>query len=245
MKLAAAALVTLGGLLLHFLGDVSHRVYLQTLRLDAGLFPQTVDALVINGYFTLMGRFSVGLDSLKTNLWFIVPAIVALWLYAFLVRELVEYLDRSLSKKEWRPLGNAALRRLVQAGMIILAVSAAIPLFLYAALALLKPPAALGITAGRDAALRDTAMFLGGCKQPSIAAGCVELRKGEECLARGFVVSSTTSHIAIFDVRQQRAVAFERAGTTLHGDARSDLPESPDARSEADARSTVCAGRGT
>ena len=110
----------------------------------------------------------------------------------------------------------------------------AIPITLVVLILCMITPAALGEASGVEAAKHDLAYFKKGCEAANIAAGCLELRKGSEVLARGFVIDSTDSHIAIFDVQQQRARALERAGTELIGDTPTALISLPNTKPKSD-----------
>lgn len=64
-------------------------------------------------------------------------------------------------------------------------------------------PAAFGETAGKAAAIAHASEIQKGCNQSKIP--CAELKSGRETIAKGYVLDSSLSHIAIFDVDLQRA----------------------------------------
>lgn len=225
-KVAAAVGITGGGLLLHFIGATSHRVYLQALRLDPGLFPKTTDWIVISGYYTLIDRIAVMLKLISDNWLATVLGVFGLCVYLFVVRVLSQYVEKKLSGKIHPKWLKSWRGDLLESVLISCLVYLSVPLALLFLMVLMIPPAALAETAGLDSARRDLALFKNGCVNATPISGCLALRKGAELMAYGFLVDSTDSHIAIFDVGQQRARAFERAGTELVGDYPSSLEQS-------------------
>jgi hypothetical protein len=81
-KLAAAAGITGGGLLLHFLRAISHRTYLNALSLDAGLFPRTTDWTMITGYYMAMDRFTAMFSLFVANAWIALVGMFSIALYS-------------------------------------------------------------------------------------------------------------------------------------------------------------------
>ena len=84
-------------------------------------------------------------------------------------------------------------------------------------------PSVLGEASGTAHAKRETLDFKKGCensKQP-----CIELRKGGEVLGSGFVLDSSSSHIAIFDALLQRARIIPRDAVELISGRTPVLPE--------------------
>lgn len=76
-----AVTATVGGLSLHLMGQVAHRVYLHQMGVNAGQFPKTTDWLVINGYYTLGGRSLALVQAFFAHTGQIVLAILLLAVY--------------------------------------------------------------------------------------------------------------------------------------------------------------------
>jgi hypothetical protein len=194
------ALVALGSVILHFIGDVSHRQYLKFWGVDSGLFPKSTDWILINGYYSLVTRFIVILDVIFKNLlWLAVVAIVAGLYVAFLLSpmgggrgELPSWLKR---RPEW-------VRRLFANMLTTALFVAAFPLALFVLTSVMVIPAALGEGAGRATAESELGVFQKGCV--ASARPCVEVRKEGQLVATGFVLDSSTSYLAIFDERTQQ-----------------------------------------
>jgi hypothetical protein len=77
-----------------------------------------------------------------------------------------------------------------------------VPSALFLLTAFMAVPAALGETAGKAAAESEASEYRRGCKDSNIP--CAELKRGDQTIATGFVLDSSPSHIAIFDVQLQR-----------------------------------------
>lgn len=230
-KLAAAAGITGGGLLLHFLGAISHRTYLNALSLDAGLFPRTTDWTMITGYYMAMDRFTAMFSLFVANAWIALVGMFSMALYMFCVQQAGRFTEQKLkgtAPPRWLKGWPAELASVL---MIASIVCLSIPLTLALAILLMVGPAALAETAGQQAAQRDLAQFRKGCAAALATAKCMEIHKNGTLVARGFLIDSTESHIAIFDVDQQRAHAMERAGTELLGEVLPAKDKSKDVQS--------------
>lgn len=82
----ATALVAVGTVTLHLIGDVRHRHYLNYWGIDAGLFPKTADWILINGYYGVVDRFVAILIAILGNLHWLAAAAVILGLYGFILQ---------------------------------------------------------------------------------------------------------------------------------------------------------------
>ncbi|WP_143696844.1 hypothetical protein [Variovorax sp. YR752] len=52
----------------------------------------------------------------------------------------------------------------------------------------------------------------------------MELRKGSDVVAKGFLITSSPTHIAIYDVQMRAARALERGGTELRSEIKPAAP---------------------
>lgn len=194
------ALVALGSVILHFIGDVSHRQYLKFWGIDPGLFPKSTDWILINGYYSLVTRFIAILDVIFKNLhWLAAAAIVVGFYVAVLLTpmgggrgEIPAWLKR---RPEW-------VRRLLRNMFTTALFVGAFPLAMFILTSVMVIPAALGEGAGRATAESELGAFQKGCT--ASARPCVEVRKEGHVVATGFVLDSSTSYLAIFDERTQQ-----------------------------------------
>lgn len=197
----ATAFVAVGAVTLHLIGDVRHRHYLSYWGIDAGLFPKTADWILVNGYYGVVDRFVAILIAILGNLHWLAAATVILGLYVFILQsptggtsgEAPQWL---LRQPEWR-------RRLIRQMLLTALFVSVVPCALFLLTALMAVPAALGETAGKTAAESEASEYRRGCKDSKIP--CAELKREDQTIATGFVLDSSPSHIAIFDVQLQRA----------------------------------------
>lgn len=196
-----AAVVASGTATLHLIGDVRHRSFLQYWDVDPGLFPKPTDWILINGYYGVVDRFiSVGV-ALLSNLHWLALAAVILGLYIFVLLSPLNGVPGVpsqwlLRQPEW---ARRLLRQMVLTALFVTVA----PLALIMLTAFMAVPAALGELAGKSAAESASAEFTKGCG--TSRTFCTELKKNGETVATGFLLDSSSSHIAIFDVQMQRS----------------------------------------
>jgi len=76
-------------------------------------------------------------------------------------------------------------------------------------------PATLGQSAGADLYNHDMQVFSQGCKAATANQHCVQVLKLGHVGVQGFLIDSSPTHIAIYDLKLKQARAFERAGMEL------------------------------
>ncbi|MFP8780123.1 hypothetical protein [Hydrogenophaga sp. RWCD_12] len=194
------ALVALGSVILHFIGDVSHRQYLKFWGIDAGLFPKSTDWILINGYYSLVTRFIAILEVIFKNVHWLATAAILLGLYmGFLLTPIGS--GRGVMH-EWLQRRSARYRNFLRITYFTALLVGALPLAMFVLTSVMVIPAALGEEAGRAAAENELDVFRKGC---SISTPrCVEARREGQLVATGFVLDSSTSYLAIFDERTQQ-----------------------------------------
>lgn len=202
--LTASASVTL-----HLMGVATHRAYLRSWGLDEGLFPKPVDWLLINGYSAAFDR---GVTLLK-----LMSANFAWAGFAFLVVSLyftvLDYFGTSRSERQmtWLDWLPERLRQFTIRCFRTLTTLLALFFLLIATLALSALPMALGSAAG-DALMRQEEKEFGtNCSNAKYS--CVEIKKEEKVIGKGFVIDSSTAYIAIFDITKMTVRAIPRDGT--------------------------------
>jgi hypothetical protein len=199
------ALVAIGTVTLHLIGDLRHRHYLKFWGIDAGLFPKTTDWILINGYYGAVDRFVAILTAMLGNLSWMAVAAVILGLYVFI---LLSPVGGSSGKAPAWLLRQPPWRlRLIQQMLLTAAFVAAVPCALFLLIALMVVPAALGEAGGKISAEKEASEYRKGCLHSKIP--CVEVKAEAKTIATGFVLDSSLSRIAIFDAQLQRARVIE------------------------------------
>jgi hypothetical protein len=219
LKATAAIGTAVGGYLVHLSGAISHRRYVSEWGLDPGLFPLSTEATFIEGFYALIDR----LAKIQTTIWsegalFGISIVLLLTVLLFAR----QWIDRKLSTVsvpkppvwffKWQ--GD-----LLQSFMISAIVVLALQLPITVLILLMAGPAALAESAGQEAAKRELATFRKGC-DGDVQMRCMELRKGSDVLAKGFLLTSSPTHIAIYDVQMRAARALERSGTELRSETK-------------------------
>lgn len=220
IKILAATGVT-GGVALHFLGHVSNNHYLRMWGLDPGQFPKSLDWASINGYYTLFERLTSIFHILVENwqtlayLWLGSTVVVLYWFFLSYLSKKMEpeklefWLQRHFPKWAHIPLIGAGIGGLMTIFLPSLFLTGSI---------LLAVPGLLGESRGEAVYKSHLERFQKGCEEISRRPLCIEIRKDGKPLAKGFLIDSSESHIALFDVSLQRARVLERAGTEIIAD---------------------------
>lgn len=219
-----AATATVGGLSLHLIGQVAHRVYLSRMGINAGQFPKTTDWLVINGYYTLGEQFLGLMRAFFAHTGLIVLAILGLGVYMYGMEILGQWLNTKapVAKFTWLPpWASDVIRNLLASTFVLIGIPVAV-MFMMLVLLL---PAVIGETAGKDMAAKETTRFMAGCDsgESSTPANCSQIVMDGKVLATGYIIDASQSHVAIFDPVTRRTTVMEMAGRTVIG-TRSALP---------------------
>ena len=88
-----------------------------------------------------------------------------------------------------------------------------LPLALVVIVAFMAIPAALGETAGANAAVKAMEDFRRGCAAST--QPCIEVRREGSVVAMGYVLDASDSHLALFDVSLQRGRVLPLDGAEL------------------------------
>ena len=208
----ATALTAVGAVALHFLGEVTHRFYLNAWGIDAEMFPKSADKLLINGYYILFGQSVAALRGIYENLLMFGGVAIGLGVYVFILTSPVVSLNALAPA--WLSSWPAWSRRLIRTVSLTALGVWLLPFALFLLMALMVVPAAMGENAARSAAKRDRAEFAHGCVDGRKVV-CVELRNAKGAVVQGFLLDSSMTHLAIFDTEAKRARVIERSGTEL------------------------------
>ena len=87
------------------------------------------------------------------------------------------------------------------------------PIVLIVLISILLIPAAGGEAVGKQAAKNQQEKFSAGCSAEYGKEKCIELRRDGKVVTRGFLIDSSTTHVALYDVDEKRPRVIERAGT--------------------------------
>jgi hypothetical protein len=209
LKFLAAAFITGGGLLLHLIGAVTHRTYMDSFGLDIGVFPKAIDTVLINGYYSTLSSMTATL-----GIWFTTPNILAV-IVAVAAYVWCLTLIQPRKPPNWLQTKLGKLLKFVIVGIL---VYLAVPVGIIVASVVMIAPVAIGEHAGRSAAETDMKRFKKGCDEPAQSrVRCVELRKDGATTAQGFIIDWSATHIALWDVTLKRARTIERASLELVG----------------------------
>lgn len=211
-----AALGTIGGLVFHLMGYISHHTYLSAWGIDPGLFPKATDATIIDGFYAFIDRSAMVMSAIQDGAGKFLTAGVMVAVYLFVLFRAGKS-ERAGERARW--LSNSVPAWLGDVGrslMLTFLTIFGIPVALVFIVFVLAIPAVFAERFGYSQAEREMAKFLRGCELASGVGRCVELQKDGKTIARGFLIESSESHVALFDVAMQRARAIERAGTELH-----------------------------
>jgi hypothetical protein len=206
-----AAIAAVGGIGFHFLGLVVHIAYLRDWGIDAGLFPKPTDWLMTNGAVAYVDRTTTMLAAAHTITGRLAMGALLLFLAAMLAHHFSHHpVIKSAPTKvgSWpRSFGFAVVSTLITFGLVPIAM-----LFFTTVIA---PPWLMGETYGAAAAQRERAIFNRGCPTGPVGYRCIDVRKGNQLLVRGFLIESSTTHIAIYDPEARRTRTIPREGTEL------------------------------
>jgi len=201
------AVAASGGVTLHLMGDATHSTYLGHWGLDAGLFPKATDWILITGYSTAFDRGIAILRLMGANaLWALVTLLVLSLYFALLQSPGLG----TRKQPAWLARQSARVRRFIRSAFSAMLFVCALFLLLATLLMFAAVPVVLGASTGRAAVEREMKDYAKGCDRA--ISICVQLKKGNDTVGTGFILDSSPTHIAIFDVVQQRARSLSREG---------------------------------
>ncbi|MBN9409693.1 MAG: hypothetical protein J0H69_11140 [Burkholderiales bacterium] len=200
--------------LLHFVGDIAHRQYLGFWGIDRGVFQKSADWLLINGYYSVFGQFVALLGTAWKNWYWVLTAVLLLGLYFFLLSAPT----RRIQEEDWYTKLPAHWRRLINC--ILLSAWLGTVLLATVLLSTLAMGAvgAIGELAGRTTAERRQAEFAKGCQAAS--SFCIDVVKDDQIRFTGFLLDSSSTHIAVLDAATRRGRVIERAGFEIAAHAK-------------------------
>lgn len=212
-----AALASIGGVLLHLIGYISYLSYISAWGLESGPFHKDIDEILFMGYLAIMDRSNNALSLIGEQKWPIFGFWIALTVYAFLMFRQDKSDTREKAKRIFQRLPNWVpdLLGSVLGSTLTLAL---FPVGLLFVLVVTALPVGIGDSFGKSLADTNYKKFVAGCENVTRGNRCLEIRKDGKLVAHGFVIDSSASHIALFDVDLQRARTVVREGTELIAD---------------------------
>lgn len=214
-----ASLGISGGVALQFLGHISHETYLRKLGIDSSLFSKSVYWTEVNGYYTLFDRLSAVTLAFTEN-WkslIFLAAFIAIYMCSLLL------ISRSTKIKNLRDKIN----RKDQVGvafffpiLLTVFVITFMPIALIIFTLVIAAPGLIGESGGRIVAEQDFIAFQKGCLEPATGYFCIEVRNANVLISKGFLIDSSSTHIAIYDVGQDSVRTIERKGTEIISDTK-------------------------
>ena len=213
-----ALIGVIAAVILHLAGHISHETYLRYFGLDAGVFTRDAFATQVVGYYVLSEFFSAGFELLVKR-WNVL-AIVSLGAAGYFA------LIHLFMESKWVKRGRENAKGKQGGWRFVLFIFAMTMMFvsglpvLFAATAVvLAIPSELATTYASRRFEADMKEFNKGCWPDKVKLDylCSDINRDGKLLARGFLVDSSASHIALYDVNMKKARLFERDKTEVIG----------------------------
>lgn len=217
LKIFAATGITTG-IILHFIGTVSHEIYLAQWGIAASQFPKSADWVSTNGYFTLFSRLASSFFSLKTNwinVWEFWATMTLVVVYIIFLIFINKKIDSNESIGRWVASRTRFSRLSLQVLFLGTLLSVVVSCGIFLATSVMSLPALIGSEQGKFQAASDLQKFKKGCLEDTQATECIELKKEGSVIAKGFIIDSSESRIALFDVALQRVRVLELQGLEI------------------------------
>jgi hypothetical protein len=177
---------------------------------EIGLFPRTVDRILIAGFsWLVVSGLTLGqvvLDYLW-ELLLLALAVVAYWSVWTSVLRWVDMVEppRWLTSLPSVVARTAAMYFLILCGLFLVVGGT----FLISVV--LAQPIIVAERLGKEQALKDKQRYSKGCRSAPQTT-CFEFRRGSVVAGRGFLIESSPEHLAIFDVALGRVRVIPRQG---------------------------------
>lgn len=202
-----AALAAAGAVCLHLLGDQIHRTYLRQWAVDADLFPKATDWILSSGYNGLVTFGIQSLVAIFQNFWWMLLASIPLGVYVWLLLSPLGF-DRLQTKQwEWLRTGWGKVAGYILKTLLVLIF---LPFALLLVVVIAAIPAVVAESVGKSVAEQELNDFQLGCEKSK--GICVQFLKSGSEVAKGYILDSSPSHIALFDVSLQRSRTLAREG---------------------------------
>lgn len=201
---------------MHLAGKTMHEHYLGLFGIDANLFPRSLDDIATLGQMGLLERlitfFMAVLQALEKQGLIVLAVMTAvLFILLFLIRKFPKQSSLPNWAKNMPGWAGDAGKSLA---MSVLAMAVFLEVFAFG-LVMLMMPVSMGQSAGAKLYESEMQVFQAGCRTAKTAQRCVQLLKQGRIQMQGYVIDSSPTHIAIYDVKLKQARAVERNGLEL------------------------------
>lgn len=201
---------------IHLTGKMFHETYLIFFGIDPNLFPRSLDEIAVLGQVVFLEKstwiFLEIADAIGVNWSWILIGSSFYFFAIFSIRRRFPKgapVSQRIHVYPWlKDLGKGfLLTTLIILPMVYLSACWLLMAWL---------PVPLGQSAGSDRYKKDMEIFKQGCKAATQQQQCVQLLKANKlALAEGFLIDSSSNHVALYDVNLKQVRAVERAGTEL------------------------------
>jgi uncharacterized protein YqgC (DUF456 family) len=207
-------LIAVGSATLHLVGSIWHRNYLSYWGVDAELFPQSTDQVMLTGFYALFDRLLLLLTALASEWYLVLLAMAVLVLFALYLDVITDKAVDAVVKvahngRPWR-------KRAVQGAMIGLLLTSFVFLATFVLVALMGIPAAAAEMSAKKSAEANAADFAKGCAASK--RSCVEIKRSGQPPIQGYLLDSSTAHLAVFDAGIRRSRTLPRDGVEVISD---------------------------
>ncbi|WP_157515172.1 hypothetical protein [Luteimonas abyssi] len=193
------ALGTLAGICLHLTGHIAHITQLRGLGVPSDLFGRGVEWTMINGYYAIYYESARLLDNMPLTLLGVICLMIALVIWFFRLPA------PKRARSQWVEKIPAWLKNAASA-ILLSALSMTLAFYLFLLILLIAIiPALVGESAGKQSADKMIDSFRTGEHYLDPA----ELWRENELMIRGYIVATSTDHVAIFDTESERLRVVE------------------------------------
>lgn len=207
----ATALIAVGSATLHLVGSIWHRNYLSYWGVDAELFPQSTDQVMLTGFYALFDRLLLLFIALVKEWYLLLLGVALLFLLAMYIDALTDRAVDAVVKvahsgRPWR-------KRVVQGLMLGLTFASFALLATFVLVAMMGIPAAAAEMSARKSAEANAEDFAKGCAASK--RSCVEIQRAGQPPVQGYLLESSPTHLAIFDAGIRRSRTMSRDGVEV------------------------------
>ncbi|QJQ03437.1 hypothetical protein C798_25330 [Herbaspirillum rubrisubalbicans Os34] len=229
-----AVLVVGAAIAMHLAGHISHDKYLRFFGLDPSVFPRDTFGTQVIGYYVFSDFLSVGFEVLIKNLHKLTVISLATTAYFVCFYFFMEsaWVKRSQERAKGKKGG---WRFVLYAFAMTMMFVVGLPVMFAAGAVVTAIPSELATAYAKRRYQNDMKHFLDGCKsdKQELDYRCSEVKLDGKVIAKGFLIDSSSTHLAIFDADAQQGRVFERDKTEIvgtqskSGKATSTAPQTP------------------
>ncbi|WP_332741838.1 hypothetical protein [Hydrogenophaga sp.] len=196
-------LVGAATVIFHLLGLVVHQTYLGAWNISSTPFPKSTDWLLLNGYYGVWSGFAMLLSALLKNFHWIAIGATLLLLYLRLLFSSWNAFNYANEKLSWLQYCPAWLKQIglwISAGTLVAALLIPLTLVLFLLIGL---PARVGKTIGIETFASHFKDAVKGCEASK--GSCIQIFKNGEPIGTGYLLDSSSTHLAYYDTQLKRA----------------------------------------